>query len=91
MNNNKFIRNFRSWLNQQNQESSQDLIGSEVYPKITIKKFCEVVDVVRGNPLITAKCFSHEGGFVENIIDHQALVNCRKGKFYIDIRDIKKS
>jgi len=91
MNSNKFINNFRTWLNQQSEKSIDELIGAEVFPTITTKNFCETVDVVKGNMILVAKCFKNEGGVVESICDNQALVNCRKGTFYIDTRDIKKS
>lgn len=91
MNNNQFIKDFRTWLKQQVLENKQDLVGSEVYPKINLKKFCEVADMLKGNPISAGKCFLHEGGIVENVVDNQVMINCRKGKFYLDIRDIKKS
>jgi len=91
MNNNNFIKSFRTWLDQQKKENAEELIGSEVFPNITVKKFCEVADIIKGNPILAGRCFHLEGGIVEAVIDNQALVNCRKGKFYIDTRDIKKS
>lgn len=93
MNNNRFIKDFKSWLNNQKHivEGNDNLVGEEVFPNISYKKLCETIDVVKGSTSNIAKNFINQGGIIQNIVENQALVVCRKGKFYIDVRDIKKS
>lgn len=93
MNNNRFIKDFKSWLNNQKNivKKNDNLVGEEVFPNISYKKLCETIDVIKGSAINIAKNFQCEGGIVEHIVENQALIVCKKGKFYIDVRDVKKS
>lgn len=92
MNTNKFIYDFKKWLKTQNEiNENKNLIGNTVTTKLSLKHFCEVADIVVGNPIKIGKDFIKNGGVVEQIIENQALIKSSKGKFYLKISDVMEN
>lgn len=75
------LNDFKKWINESKEDHQDNIIGSSVESKVSMKKLNEVCEVTEGSSKKVLKEFFLNGGTVLSKNENTLLIENKKGKF----------